>query len=242
MKIWLFPLLFLGLVAPFTPFLDLYFSSLFYMDGREFTNPLPFHILFKYGEIFGLLTGALALLVYLLSFGIKKIRPFQKGALVMVLTLVIGAGLLTNVLFKGYWGRPRPKQIVEFGGEHDYRPFWKPHFHAAPEPQRSFPSGHVAMGFYFLSLVLVGRRYNNQKLVITGILLTASLGGGLMIARVGQGGHFFSDVIVSPVLMWLVALGTDRVVFTWGGSSQKSLDSRPLDTSPELETSSEAYR
>ena len=127
----------------------------------------------------------------------------------MTLTLVIGAGLVTNLGFKEYWGRPRPKQVIEFGGKHEYRPFWIPDFHTRHDPQRSFPSGHVAMGFYFLSMVLVGKRYHSPLLKNMGLFLVIFLGGGLMIARVVQGGHFFSDVIVSPILMWYVAKGVD---------------------------------
>ena len=122
------------------------------------------------------------------------------------LTLVVGAGLITNSVLKEYWGRPRPKQVVEFGGKLDYRPFWQPNLEATREPQKSFPSGHVAMGFFYLSLIIVGRHYKNRLLFGLGLFLTLFWGIGLMIARVAQGGHFLSDVIVSPIIMWLTVL------------------------------------
>ena len=225
-------LLLLALLAPFTPTLDLYVSGLFYTPGWGFDDNVVFQALFRYGELFGLATGALASLLFLFSFFRQKWRKWRLGSLAMVLTLVIGAGLITNVGFKGYWGRPRPKQIVEFDGKHLYRPFWKPDFNTRNDPQRSFPSGHVAMGFYFLSLCLVARRYKNRLLFRTGVVLVLFLGGGLMMARVVQGGHFFSDVIVSPILMWYVAKAVDR--FTWGEWAQRVLyldspDSSALD-------------
>jgi len=204
-------ILLLILVAPFTPGIDLYCAGLFYSPESGFYNNAFFAILFQYGERFGLATGGVAGGIFLLSFH-RRWKKWRGGALAMVLTLVIGAGLITNIGFKGYWGRPRPKQIIEFGGHHAYRPFWRPNFHTQGDPQRSFPSGHVAMGFYFLSLWLVGKRYRILTLKVLGLSLTVFLGGGLMVARVAQGGHFVSDVIVSPILMWYVAKGVDWLI------------------------------
>ncbi len=212
-------ILLLALLAPFTPTLDFYCADLFYSPESGFYNNTFFACLFQYGEIFGLATGGLASGVFVISICYRKWAKWRRGALAMVLTLVIGAGLVTNWGFKEYWGRPRPKQVVEFGGKHEYRPFWNPDFHTRHDPQRSFPSGHVAMGFYFLSMVLVGKRYKSSLLKNTGLFLVVFLGGGLMIARIAQGGHFFSDVIVSPIIMWYVTKGVDWWVFTsegWG--------------------------
>lgn len=168
--------------------------------------------LFRYGELFGLFSGGLAAFCFLLSFPCTKLKKWRPASLTLTLTLILGAGLITNTLLKGYWGRPRPKQIIEFGGHHTYRPFWRPNFERDREPQKSFPSGHVAMGFYYLSLCLVGKRYKNPFLFRVGLCLTVGLGGSLMITRVAQGGHFVSDVLASALLMWLVALLMDRVV------------------------------
>lgn len=157
----------------------------------------------------------------------------------MGITLTLGAGLITNMGLKEYWGRPRPKQVIEFGGKHEYRPFWHPNFHTRHDPQRSFPSGHVAMGFYFLSLYLVGKRYNNVPLKRSGLFLVAFLGGGLMIARIAQGGHFFSDVLFSPILMWYVAKASDWLVFdsmpTWGAWGGQLLGLSSDGNAPALE-------
>lgn len=228
---WVLPLLLFIAIAPFTPSLDLAISAYFYKPDGGFSNNTFNFIFFHYGEIFGLATGAFAALIFLLSFLRSKWKKWRQGSFAIVFTLIIGAGLLTNVLLKGYWGRPRPKQIVEFGGNHLYRPFWQPNFDTKYDAQKSFPSGHVAMGFYFLSLCLVGKRTKNPSLLVAGIILTIGLGGSLMLVRVAQGGHFFSDVIASPVLMWLVALGIDRL--TWGGAGERALFLKQLDTSQE---------
>jgi lipid A 4'-phosphatase len=220
-------LLFL-ILAPFTPNMDLSISHFFFTPGVGFYNNVLFAALYSYGELFGLATGALTSLLFLLSFVRPKWKKWRAGSLAMTLTLVIGAGLITNIGFKGHWGRPRPKQIIEFEGKHHYRPFWKPNFHTGNDPQKSFPSGHAAMGCYFISLIFVGRRYQSRTLYYLGLFLTLFLGGGLMVARVAQGGHFFSDVLASALLMWYVAKGIDR--FTWGAFLQRALCLKPDDT------------
>ena len=74
-------------------------------------------------------------------------------------------------------------------------------------PQKSFPSGHVAMGFYYLSLLLLAKR---AWLFYSALFLILFWGVGLMVTRVVQGGHFVSDVLASFVLMWLIACVADR--------------------------------
>ena len=143
--------LILSLLAPFTPTIDFYCAEYFYTPETGFYNNAFFACLFKYGELFGLATGVFAAGVFALSLFPPEMEKMEERGFDDGLTLALGAGLMTNLGFKEYWGRPRPKQVVEFGGKHAYRPFWNPDLHTRHDPQRSFPSGHVAMGFYFLS-------------------------------------------------------------------------------------------
>ncbi|MFZ0566120.1 MAG: phosphatase PAP2 family protein [Chlamydiales bacterium] len=234
---WLLPIFLFGIAAPFTPTIDLYVSEWFYAPssvGRgTFYNNAMMQFLFRYGEIFGFFSGGAAGLTFVLSFLLPKFKKWRQGALACSLTLLLGAGIITNSIFKQYWGRPRPKQIVEFGGHSVYRPFWRPDFNRTHEPQKSFPSGHVAMGFYFLSLCLAGRRYRNPLLFKAGLFFTLALGGGLMLTRVAQGGHFVSDVLASALLMWLVALIIDALVFRWGEWERAALYSKQRGISQE---------
>lgn len=211
---WTF--LVIGLFILLSPKIDLYVSSLFYtpspLGKGTFYNNSFFQFLFRYGEYFGLGTGVITTTLCFLSFFVTSWKKIRKPMLAMALTLVLGAGLFTNSLFKEYWGRPRPKQIVEFGGNLTYRPFWNPNFKQDRASQKSFPSGHVAMGFYFFSLCLIGRRYKKFPLFLLGLFLTIGLGGGLMVARIVQGGHFVSDVVASIFLMWFVAFYIDKIL------------------------------
>src|SRR5271156_4594628 len=110
-------ILLFALFAPFTPTVDMYVSGLFYSPGQGFYDNLMLHFLFKYGELFGLATGGVVSFIFLFTFVQPKWKKWRRGCLAMVLTLVIGAGLITNVILKGHWGRPRPKQVIEFGGD-----------------------------------------------------------------------------------------------------------------------------
>ncbi|MCE2981992.1 MAG: phosphatase PAP2 family protein, partial [Parachlamydia sp.] len=99
------------------------------------------------------------------------------------------------------WGRPRPRQVQAFGGTHPFIPFYQPSFHAL-ERFKSFPSGHSSMGFYFFSLVFLGRQQRNKKLVQCGWGMALGLGAALSLARIAQGGHFLSDTLFSGLIMW----------------------------------------
>ena len=112
----------------------------------------------------------------------------------LLLALMIGPGLITNVLLKPNWGRPRPVQITQFGGTEQYVPPLIPsHQHG-----HSFPSGHAATAFYLMSLGWVFRRRRRLWLTL-GVL--AGIGVGYV--RIVQGGHFLSDVIFAFVVIWL---------------------------------------
>ena len=49
-----------------------------------------------------------------------------RAAVLMVATLALAPGLLTNVLLKSHWGRPRPIDVTEFGGDQHFVPWWDP--------------------------------------------------------------------------------------------------------------------
>ena len=70
--------------------------------------------------------------------------------LFLLLTLIIGPGLITNTLLKDNWGRARPHQITEFGGRAQFTPA----FVITNQCVRncSFTSGDSSFGFWFHTL------------------------------------------------------------------------------------------
>ena len=115
----------------------------------------------------------------------------------LFLVLIVGAGLVVNVLLKDNFGRARPRDIVEFGGAQVYTP----PFVASGACHRncSFSSGEAAGGFFALAVAwALGRR---RALVVAAV----GLGAFVSFCRVATGAHFFSDVVVSFFVMLIVA-------------------------------------
>jgi lipid A 4'-phosphatase len=159
--------------------------------------------IYNLGVVPALLIGMICLVVLLLGIGRQDLARFRKTAGYLVLTLIIGSGLFTNALLKGLWGRPRPSQLVEFGGSQAFEPVlvWvKESF------GKSFPCGHATMGFYFFAVALV----IPKRMVILRIVVAVFgliLGTALSWVRSAQGGHFLSDAIWAAAIMWFVSIG-----------------------------------
>lgn len=201
---WWVPLVLMGLITPLTPWLDLTFARYFFQNGFQ-SNAL-FDVLYGEGILPAWITvgGALAILTG--SFWIVSWKAYRRAALVLTLSLAIGSGLIAHVIFKDHWGRPRPKQVIEFGGSQPFRPYYKPNLFHQPEPSKSFPCGHCTMGFYFFALALVGLREHSKRIYLAGMILAWGLGLLLGLARMAQGGHFLSDVLGAALIMWYTPL------------------------------------
>ncbi|MDF1860054.1 MAG: phosphatase PAP2 family protein [Verrucomicrobiales bacterium] len=159
--------------------------------------------LYRLGTIPTTLVVVLALVGFFLSWSKAAFRRWRRVYLFLFLTAVVGPGIITNALLKEYWGRPRPREINEFGGHNAFEQILS--FDPASEG-KSFPCGHATMGFYFLCGFFLLRRYRRK--LADGILVSAlALGGFMGIARMLQGAHFFSDVVWAGAVCWFSAMG-----------------------------------
>ena len=162
-------------------------------------NLFPWNILYELAPIPAMLLSVSALFVLLMSFLRTRFAPWRKKAIFILLLLALGPGLVVNVLLKGELGRPRPRQIVEFGGEHQFTQCWQP---GAGGSNSSFPSGHAAIAFFLMAPWFVlrdGKKRYAKAFLITGLLFGTLVG----IARILQGGHFVSDVLWSGGILYL---------------------------------------
>lgn len=156
--------------------------------------------------IYNSVTWVVLLWIALCVFGLsvaffKGRRDLQRIFLCAMLCLALGPGLLINVALKEHWGRPRPKQIVEFGGKATYAP---PGLLQFDQEGKSFPCGHASVGFAFFVFYLIFRQKNNG-IAILCLFFSLLYGFLLGYARMAQGGHFLSDVLWSWFLSWLIA-------------------------------------
>ncbi len=188
---------------------DLRLSALFYRDsqGWYLDNQPLWAWLREYGTIPGIVLTLAALTTWLAGFYVRRLKPWRKPCLIVVLTSILAAGLLVNAVLKQYWGRPRPVQSAEFGGKWEYRPIFPP---ATPGRGSSFPCGHCTMGFVFLSMAAFRR--HSKALAYGGVAFGVGLGGLLSAARVVQGGHFVSDTIWS---LGIVSMVTTALILYW---------------------------
>ena len=183
--------------------LDLQVQSYFYDNGW----PLKEHPLiagfYNYGVFIGIAVGLLAMLVVLLSYQNEKFYKFRRLGFFLIFCLVVGPGIIVNGVFKENWGRPRPRQVEEFGGNKD---FWPVLCKCGPEVEgKSFPCGHCSMAFYLLMPFFYLR--NRNRRIARLILIAGFLFAGVMgLARISAGGHFLSDVLWAGGMMWLVGL------------------------------------
>lgn len=201
----LIPILLLIFFAPWSDQIDLWISGQFFHAEQFQSSPLLDGI-YHYGLLPGWLLAGAAAVGLIFSFIFSSLHKWRCVCLYLVLTLAIGSGLIAHLILKDHWGRPRPKQSVEFGGGQPFRPFYSPNLLHQAEPSKSFPCGHCTMGFYFFALMLLGIRYKHKQIFWLGLGLSLSLGVLLGYARIAQGGHFFSDVLVSAFVMWWTAL------------------------------------
>jgi len=183
---------------------DLAVQALFYSPGEGWAlgNREPWAFLYHFGNLPAFALGAMGVIAFVLSFFSERLRPDRTAALFVVVFLALGPGLVVNTVFKDHWGRPRPADIVQFGGTETYRSFWHP---GSPNQGRSFPSGHAAVGFFLMAPFFVLRRKAPgwaRRALVAGVLYGLTMGLGRMI----QGGHFLTDVIWSGFMVYLSGL------------------------------------
>ena len=208
--------------------LDIFFEEYFYSSDKGWflKKAEPWNLLYNHGNIPGLSLGILALLAIIVGFFYRKVRRYRKIAMFLVLVLVIGPGIITHSVFKENWGRPRPRQIVNFGGTKDFLPVW---VKGTPGNGKSFPSGHAAIGYYVLTPFFILRRVNKKGAVIF-LLIGVGYGSLMGIGRMIQGAHFASDVLWSAGFTYLTGLSLyyamrlNKGIWWESGGSEKKPD------------------
>jgi len=150
----------------------------------------------------GLPTVLFGVLVYLVIVWLAQVAlrvamlPGLCGRVIAFLlaSLALGPGLIVNALLKEHWGRARPSQIADFGGEAAYTP----PFVIAPwcESNCSFVSGHGSLGFWVVAFAFLAPAAWRARAVAAALLF----GGAVAFVRIVQGGHFLSDTVYAGVI------------------------------------------
>ena len=193
-------IIFLGCIVAFTvmPDFDLGVSHYFYdsSSGKFLGN---IYKIFSYTQdftsivAFTIAISLISIVGYCLIFKKEFLRQRWKVYVFLLIAFILGPGLMVNIVLKDNWGRPRPRQIVEFGGSNDYRSPFDPSF--VRKSGSSFVCGDASVGFFFFSLALLSRK---RKWLWLSCIAGALIGSG----RILQGAHFFSDVLFSGWVVW----------------------------------------
>ncbi len=197
---------FAGLVAAFVfvgfPQIDIAVSRLFNPDGAfvfNYPGIMKSLRMFFFVIVWAAAGTAVVGLIFTALFRRKFLTLSFPKWLFLALCLLIGPGLTANTIFKDNWGRARPFHIEEFGGKQKFTPVLM--YSDQCEKNCSFFGGEAASSYMvFFALALLFRRWR-RTLFLTGI--AAGMTAGFI--RIGQGGHFLSDVIFAGIFMALIA-------------------------------------
>jgi len=158
--------------------------------------------MYRFGIFPGYFLAFAGLIMITLSYWNVKYIQYRNASMVLIFTMIIGPGVLVNLVLKDHTGRPRPREITEFGGAEKFVCVCEK---GATNEGKSFPCGHCSMGFYLAIPFLFLR---NRKKILAYTVLAVGVGYGIIIgiARMMAGGHFASDVLWAGLIVWLVAL------------------------------------
>lgn len=190
-----------ALVSSLLPQLDLALASAFYVPGRGFplgeTAPAQAIYWFVWGG--SRLAIAATLLLWLASLAAKGGWLAAKRRLLgfLLLAILLGPGLIVDVGLKNHWGRARPEQIREFGGDRVFTAALRPSHQC--ERNCSFVSGHVSGAAALMSFGWLAAPARRRRWLAASIAAAALVG----FVRIAQGGHFLSDVVFAWFAVWL---------------------------------------
>ena len=182
---------------------DLLVSSRFCIGGKwPVGDQQPWHLLYLLDRGPSIALGLCGLVAAIIGSIDKRRHSWIRPGLFLVILLALGPGLLVNSVFKEHWGRPRPREIIQFGGKKEFLHPWQK---GIAHNGRSFPSGHSSAAFYLTAPFFVYRRKKPQA---ARLWLIGGLGFGLImsIARIAQGGHFLSDNLWAWGMVHLTAV------------------------------------
>jgi len=202
------------------PQIDIVLSRLFYVEGEGFPagRITALNTFRAFGQYFPLT------LTIVLVFGLvlKLIYPSRPSLFPPRFTLyfaslfLLGPALMVNGIFKPFFDRPRPRSIVEFGGQDLFVHAWG--LGGDVFDDRSFVSGEAAVVVCLIPLAffvpIVWRRC-----VFVLLSLFAAL---TALNRIAFGAHFLSDVLIAACLMATLSIALAYVFY--GRTGAKACD------------------
>jgi lipid A 4'-phosphatase len=214
-----------GLAFAICPEWDLALTRLFYNSATK-QFPLSFDPTINWLRNKAVFITIACLSCLAFSVLLKIIRPTRqmwipgRAVVFVALTFLLGPGMLVNVMLKEYWSRPRPAEVVEFGGDKAFVPWWDPR--GGCEQNCSFVSGETSTATWTLAAAIL----------IPGVMGTVAIGTALAytlamaVMRLIVGGHFFTDVAFAILFTLLLIWTTHGLIYRWPRTAlnEKAID------------------
>lgn len=204
----------IGVLFGLYPELDLKLASLFF-DPETKTFPLKLVSWAGFARDAAMWIAWAFVLPSLVALVVKLFRPDRplmvsgRAMVFLLTTIILSAGILTNLTFKTYWGRPRPVVVTQFAGDQQFVPWWDPRGGCARNC--SFFSGEGATAFWTLAPAALAppawRPLAYAAAVIFGAV-TSTL-------RMAFGGHFFTDVSIAGLVTFVVIWLAYALIYRW---------------------------
>jgi lipid A 4'-phosphatase len=192
-----------GLLFGLYPELDLKLAALFY-DAATRTFPLKLNAMAGFardGAMWIAWAIAMPAIVALVGKLVRPARPLLisgRAIVFLLVTLALAAGVLTNLTFKSYWGRPRPVMVMQFNGDLPFVPWWDPR--GGCGRNCSFFSGEGATAFWtYAPAALTPPAWRPLAYVAATLF----------------GGHFFTDVAAAGLVTFLVIWLAHGYIYRW---------------------------
>ena len=211
-KIIIFTLVVLLLILQISPDLDISVSHIFFDTLYEefLLSSQSFKLYFDTWTILSALVPMLVLWSKILKKKLCKLHitpdELKECYFIAIILLVFGV-LLPQFVLKPYFGRTRPFNLIEFGGEEKFSPILTA-LATVQECQHncSLPSGHCCTIFSSIYLLFTKQNHKHmRKYIITSIVIVT-------IISIARGAHYLSDIIFSAFYMMVSAIMTKKII------------------------------
>lgn len=219
-----------GLTFGLMPSLDLRLAGIFYPVSDGGGNMFAWRLssTLNLVHMTALRVPFVILVPFVLALALKPVMPRRlipvsaRAAVFLTVSMLLGPGLLVNVVLKDHWGRPRPIDIAQFGGTEHFVPWWDPRGDCPDNC--SFVSGDVSTAAWtFAPAALVPPPWRAAAYA-GAFALTAVMA----VVRIMAGGHFPSDAVFAGVFTFLTIWLCYAAIYRWRATrlDDKALEER----------------
>jgi lipid A 4'-phosphatase len=214
-----------GLLFGIYPELDLKLTALFY-DPATKSFPLKFNTVASFARdaamwiAWGLALPSIGALVVKFARPERPLMMSGRAIAFLLVTLILSAGVLTNLTFKNYWGRPRPVVVTQFNGDQSFVAWWDPR--GTCGRNCSFFSGEGATAFWTYAPAALTpppwRPLAYAAATLFGVVTS--------VLRMAFGGHFLTDVATAGLVTFVVIWLAYGYIYRWRSTrlSDESID------------------